>query len=526
MALLAPLSIVLAHLFFPDGAAWSHLVDTVLFDYIINSLTLTIGVAIGALLIGTASAWVMTHYEFSLRKPMRVLLLLPLAMPAYILAYSYTGLLDVSGPVQSALRAYFSWSYGDYWFPDIRSMPFAIILMSLVLYPYVYILARTAFAEQSQSMHEVAQIHGLSTSQFFLRVSLPLARPALFTGAALAMMEVLADYGTVQYFGISTFTTGIFRSWYAMGNRTAATQLAGLLCLFVLCILVIEQHSRRKLKFYQSGTTLRRSAPRKRLTGWRNGVAIGVVSVPVVLGFLLPTVQLGVWAYSSWGDVDWPEYTRLIKATFSVAIITAVLVVTIALAFTYQQRWLPSRLALWEVRGLNLGYALPGMVIAIGALIVLGRVDNWANHLWYSMYGEYVGLIFSGTLFALIFCYCIRFMSVAIQNTESGAARLNPSVDDAAQSLGSGRVKTFFLIHFPIIRASILSAGLLVFVDVLKELPATLVLRPFNFNTLAVKTYELASDERLYDAALPALTIVVVSLLPIFVITKWLDRGV
>ncbi|WP_240612693.1 ABC transporter permease [Alteromonas flava] len=525
LALLAPLLIILGHLFFPDWQVWQHLVNTVLADYVSNSLGLAFGVALGTLLIGGSCAWLMATFEFPLRSISRVLLLLPLAMPAYISAYSYTGMLDVAGPVQTWIRQVFNWQYGDYWFPEVRSIPFAILLMSLVLYPYVYILARTAFAEQSARMFEIAQTHGYSRWRFFWLVSLPLARPALLTGAALAMMEVLADYGTVHYFGINTFTTGIFRAWYAMGNRSAAAQLAGLLCLFVLLVLVLEQYSRRKLKFFQSGQSSSAPSTRSKLKGWRAGAATIWILTPVVLGFILPTMQLLLWVFESWRGVDWQGYWELIVATFSVALLSAVLVVLLALLFTYQARWVASQLSVWQVRLLSLGYALPGMVIAIGALIVLGQLDHWLNDIWHAANGQFIGLVFSGSLFALVFCYAIRFLSVALQNSEAGAARIAPSIDDAALTLGQGRLRTFSKIHLPLMRASILSASLLVFVDVLKELPATLVLRPFNFNTLAVRAYEMASDERLYDAALPALTIVGVSLLPIFVLTRMLDKG-
>ena len=525
MALTAPLFLVIGHLLSPDTDVWQHLIETVLVDYIRNSTLLTVGVAGGTLLIGTLTAIFITQYEFSFRRQLKTLLLLPLAMPAYIIAYSYTGLLDVAGPLQTFLRDSFGWQYGDYWFPDVRTLPFAILMMSLVLYPYVYILARTAFSEVPDSLREASVLQGLSHRQFMLRVAMPLARPALFTGAALAMMEALADYGTVSYFGINTLTTGIFRTWFAMGNREVATQIAASLCLFVLLVLVLEQYSRRRLRYYQNPTAASRTVTRRRLTGSKNVLALIVCGLPVLLGFVVPTIQLFVWAFSRLDTIDWPAYLNLVYATFMLGGGTAILVVLIAVLFSYQQRWLPSVLGKWQLRFLSLGYALPGMVIAVGALIMLGWFDNFLNDIWYQLFGEYVGLIFSGTLFALVFCYCIRFLSVALQNTEAGIARISPSLDDAARTLGASRFKLLRIIHLPIMRASLLSAGLLVFVDVLKELPATLVLRPFNFNTLAVRAYELASDERLYDAALPAITIVMVGLLPIIIVTRTLDKG-
>ena len=513
----------MVNLLWPDISAWQHLIDTVLVEYISNSFLLSIGVGLGCLLIGGSTAWCMTQYQFTLRSVMRWLLLLPLAMPAYIIAYTYTGILDASGPIQSYLRDSFSWQYGDYWFPEVRSLMGAVVLMSLVLYPYVYILARTAFAEQSPRLMEASLLSGLSRWQFLRKVSLPLARPAMFTGVALAMMEALADYGTVHYFGINTFTTGIFRSWYAMGNQTLAIQLAGVLCMFVLVVLVLEQHSRKQIRYYQNVNT-RQNSSRRPLSGWKNILVCLICGLPVVFGFIVPVLQLLQWALGDFETLLSMEFLELAAASFMLAVAAAIVVVLFALLFSYQQRWVGSRASYWQIRLLSLGYALPGMVVAVGVLVVFGYADKQVNQLSFMLSGEYVGLVFSGTLVAAIFAYCVRFLSIALQNTESGMARISPSIDDAASTLGAGRARSLTKIHAPLLKASLLSALLLVFVDVLKELPATLVLRPFNFNTLAVRAYELASDERLASAALPALTIVLVGLLPILLLTKALDQ--
>lgn len=518
-----PLLVILSSFFWPDFEAWQHLIDTVLAEYVVNSLILTLGVGFGSLTIGGLTAWCMTQYQFTLRSTMRWCLLLPLAMPAYIIAYTYTGILDVAGPLQSMMRDIFDWQFGDYWFPEVRSLTGAIILMSLVLYPYVYMLGRTAFSEQSSRFREVSQLSGLSRWQYLKLVSLPLARPALFTGVALAMMEALADYGTVHYFGINTFTTGIFRSWYAMGNQFLAMQLAGVLCLFVLVVLVLEQHSRKKIRYFQRSGTVAENQ-RKQLTGWRNSCVSVLCCLPVIFGFVIPVLQLLFWTLNDFSKLFSEAFVTLAVSTFSLGLAAAVIVVLLAVIFSYQQRWLGSKAARWQIRLLSLGYALPGMVVAVGVLSVFGFADRQLNHASHALTGNYVGLILSGTLAAAIFAYCVRFLSVALQNTEAGIARISPTIDDAAAGLGAGKMRTLRSIHFPLLRASILSAVLLVFVDVLKELPATLVLRPFNFNTLAVRAYELASDERLSEAAMPAITIVLVGLIPILLLTKALDK--
>ncbi|TWH77504.1 iron(III) transport system permease protein [Azomonas agilis] len=524
-ALLAvPILVVLGSVFWPQPELWQHLRDTVLADYVWNSLRLALGAGVLAGVLGTTLAWYVARYEFFGRSVLQWVLLLPMAIPAYIMAYSYTGLLDFAGPIQTQLRAIFGWSYGDYYFPEIRSLGGAVLMLSLVLYPYVYLLARAAFSEQSSSLLEASRTLGWTPKQHFWKVALPMARPAILTGMALVMMEALADYGTVQYFGVTTFTTGIFRTWFGMGNPLGAAQLAALLCSVVLVLLYLEQRSRQRLKFYQPRQSTQVSE-RLSLMGFKHAIAVVLCLLPLLLGFVLPAGQLFYWSLERLDQLISPEFLRLCWHSFSLACLTSIVVCAVALLFAYGRRLNPHWLLQWPVRLSAMGYALPGTVIAIGVMMPLAALDNqldaWAEH-WF---GVRLGLLFSGTLVALVLAYSLRFLAVALHGLEAGLGRITPSMDQAARSLGASPTEALVRVHLPLLRSSLLVAVILVFVDVLKELPATLLLRPFNFNTLSVRAYELASDERLADAALPALSIVLVGLLPVVLLSKALDKS-
>jgi iron(III) transport system permease protein len=521
--LAAPIGLVFVSVFFPQTEIWQHLYSTVLSDYILNSLVLAFGVGTLVIMIGTVLAWCIARYEFTGRKQLQWMVLLPMAMPAYIIAYTYTGLLDFAGPIQTLLRETFNWQYGDYYFPDIRSLSGAIIMLSLVLYPYVYMLARTAFSEQPAGLEEVSRSLGVSQRKHFIKVVLPLSRPAILMGAALAMMEAFADYGTVQYFGLSTFTTGIFRTWFGLGNGIAAAQLAAMLTSFVVLLLILEYLSRRKIRYYFQGQRAQQ-VNRQKLSGSKAFWVPFLCVVPVLFGFILPVLQLLNWASKTYSHQLTSEFWLLLWNSFYLAAIAAITAVTLALLFAYGKRLNPIKPIKSLVAMVNLGYAVPGTVIAIGAMISLSWLDIKINTLTERWFDVSVGLIFSGSLFALILVYSSRFLAVAMHNIDTGLARVKPSMDDAARSLGHKPLQILRTIHVPLMKTSVLSALLLVFVDVLKELPATLILRPFNFNTLAVRAFELASDERLMDAALPALAIVSVGILPVILLTLLMDK--
>jgi iron(III) transport system permease protein len=524
-ALLAlPVLVVVGFVLVPAGEVWRHLAETVLADYVVNSLLLVVGVAAGTLIGGVGTAWLTSMCRFPGRTVFEWALLLPMAMPAYIIAYTYTGLLDYAGPVQSLLRGVMGWGYGDYWFPEVRSLAGAAVMLSLVLYPYVYLLARAAFLSQSLCVLDVSRTLGNGPWRTFFTVALPLARPAIIAGLSLALMETLADYGTVQYFGVQTFTTGIFRTWFGLGNPAAAAQLSALLLAFVLALILLERWSRRHARYHH---TSQREQPIQRLSlrGPRGLLAFVFCLLPVALGFLVPAGQLAWWALTVADTSYDASFLRLVWNSLALAAGAAVLALMLALLLGYGRRLFPSRTVGLAVRTSGLGYAVPGTVIAVGVMIPFAWADQTLDAWLRATLGVSSGLLLSGTLFALVFAYMVRFLAVSLQTVESGLDKIRPSMDEAGRSLGLRPAQILRRIHIPMLRGSLLTALLLVFVDVLKELPATLILRPFNFNTLAVRAYELASDERLADSGPAALTIVLAGLLPVILLSRSITRS-
>jgi iron(III) transport system permease protein len=514
-----PVLTIASFLLLPTGDIWQHLVDTVLADYLLNSILLMIGVALGTFSMGVTCAWLTSLCDFPGKKLFIWTLLLPLAMPAYIIAYTYTGMFDFAGPVQTQIRDWTGWGYGDYYFPEVRSLGGAIVMLSLVLYPYVYLLARAAFLEQSVCVIEVSRTLGCNVWTSFYRVALPLARPAIVAGMSLALMETLADYGTVSYFGIGVFTTGIFRTWFGLGDSGAAAKLAAILLLFVFTLVVVERWSRQRAQYHH--TTNRYSKlPVYRLTGARALIACIACLMPLLFGFLLPAFQLSLWAIDTYAVMIDSSFYKLVLHTVLLGLSTAVLAVMLALFMAYGKRVLASKLVFASIRVVAIGYAVPGTIIAVGVIIPLTWFDNTLDSYMREQFDISTGLLLSGTLFAVMFAYLVRFLAVSIQSVESGLVKIKPSMDEAARSLGRKPTDILFNVHLPLMKGSVLTALLIVFVDVMKELPATLILRPFNFNTLAVRAFELASDERLADSSSAALMIVVVGLLPVILLSK------
>ncbi|PZU97573.1 MAG: iron ABC transporter permease, partial [Leptolyngbya sp.] len=483
-------------------------------------LVLMVGVGVGVLLIGVSTAWLVSTCQFWGRRWFEWLLLLPLAAPTYILAYVYTDTLEYFGPVQTALRGLFGWQQAtDYWFPNIRSIEGAILLFSLTLYPYVYLLARVAFLEQSTATLEASRSLGCGPWRSFRAVALPLARPAIAAGTALALMETLNDFGTVAYFSVSTFTTGIYRTWFGMGDRPAAVQLSAVLLLFIFALVVLEQRSRRRARYYQ-GMARTISQSRYELGGLRAVGAWLACAAPVLLGLIIPTgLLLGMTVRNAEATLN-GDFVVLGFNSLVLAVLAAVLAVLLALVMAYGLRLNGTPFLKLAVQGANLGYAVPGAVIAVGTLIPLAQFDNAIDAWMRQTFGFSTGLLLSGTIIALLLAYLVRFLAVSFGAIEAGLGKIKPSLDDAARSLGQTPNQTLMKIHRPLLGSSLLTATMLVFVDVMKELPATLIIRPFNFDTLAVRVYQYAADERLIEASAPALAIILVGLLPVLWLSK------
>ena len=508
----------------PPGENWQHLKDTVLPEYLGNSLLLTLGVGSGTLLIGVSTAWLTAMCRFPGKNLFVWLLLLPMAMPAYIVAYTYTGMFDFAGPVQTAIRDWTGWRYQEYYFPQIRSMGGAISMLSLVLYPYVYLLGRSTFLEQSVGVMEVSRTLDCGPWTVFYRVALPLARPAIVAGLSLSLMETLADYGTVAYFGLGVFTTGIFRTWFGLGDYTAAAKLAALLMLFVFALIIMERVSRNKAQYHNSSGKLTRFSE-YRLQGFKAWGAFAICAIPIFLGFFLPAAQLSLWALETWSEMVDDSFFVLIRNSFLLGFGAALISVILALFLGYGKRMLPGKTTSFSIRTASIGYAIPGTVIAVGVIIPFAWLDGRIDGFMQSSFGISSGLILSGTIVAVMFAYVVRFLAISLQTVESGLEKIKPSMDDAARSLGCLPRETLFKIHIPLMKSSTLTALMIVFVDVMKELPATLILRPFDFNTLAVRAFELASDERLADSSTAALTIVIVGLLPVIFLSKTISQS-
>ena len=512
-----PIAILLLHLVVPGGTAWDHLLATTLPGYVWNSLALMALVAVFSCLFGVPTAWLVAATEFPGKRMVSWLLVLPLAAPAYVIAYLYTDLLDFAGPLQTWLRSTFGWSAADYWFPTIRSLTGAAFLLSLVLYPYIYLLARNAFANRAGVHFEAARTLGHSPISAFLRVALPAARPAIAGGLALVLMETLADFGVVDYFAIPTFSTGIFRTWIAMGEKLAAMKLAAIMLVFVIALIGLEYWGRRGR--FDSGTAQGKFIPIE-LHGWSKWFAMVICFVPVILGFLIPMISLLAYTVSGGDQLLGRGFIDFFLNSVSVAIVAAVVATAIALLLAYAQRLSDSPTTQLAIRVSTLGYALPGLMLAIALLGPLGDYDRALTGFLAGNFGWTGGLVLSGTTLLLVYAYVVRFLTVSFNSVSSGLASVSPSMDAAARSLGESSVGVVRKIHLPLLRPSLAAALLLVFVDVMRELPATLILRPFNFETLATRVYRLASDERLAEASTAALAIVLVGLLPVLLLNR------
>ena len=499
------------------GGLLREMASTVLPDYVVTSAVLCLWVAVGVTVLGLGTAVAVTLFDFRGRAVFEWLLLLPLAMPAYVVAYAYTDFLQFSGPLQTSLREIFGWR-GALW-PDVRSVWGAALVFSLSLYPYVYLLARTALLERVASLMEAARLLGAPLSRRIREVALPLSRPAVAAGVALALMETLADFGVSSYFGIQTFTAGIYKAWLAMDNRVAAAQLATVLLLVVLVLLQLEQRAERRMRFAQGRVSRQGAAESQpvRLQGASQWLAWIGCGVPVVLGFVLPVLIL-LWALQgSEVEQSWARFGDWTWNSLRLGGVTALLAVAVALMLAFAARQRNSAWNQGVMQVVGIGYAVPGAVVVVGLLLPVG----WVQQAW-PQSGASAWI--TATSLGLVWAYMVRFCAVALQSVQSGYARIPLSLDDSSRMLGVTGWGLLRQVHAPLLRRTTVAALLLVFVDVMKELPATMVLRPFNSDTLAVVAYQLARDERLGEAALPSLALVLAGLIPVILLSRTLGR--
>lgn len=499
---------------------WPHLLGTVLPGYVWRTLGLMLGVGLLTFIIGTATAWLVSLHDFPLRRILQWACLMPLAMPTYIVSYTYVDFLNYAGALQTWLRGAMGWTRPeDYMFPEIRSLPGAVIVLALVLYPYVYMTAQASFLRQPMSQLDVARTLGKSPWGAFLSVALPQARPAIVVGVSLALMECLNDIAAVGFFGVNTLTLGIYTTWLGEGNLGGAAQLAVVLLIFVFALLWVERHARSR-QSTMPGSRHPMAPRRTPLTGWRGILATLACFLPVMLGFILPALILLRFAARHVEDILSENYFDAMWHSLVLSLAASLVVVVLGLILAYAHRAQRGKRITAFLRLASVGYAMPGTVLGIGVLIPLAYFDNSVDAFMRSMFGVSTGLLLSGTITAIIFAYAIRFLAISFGSLESGLEKVTPNLTFAARTLGRTPLRTVAEIHLPILRPALITAALLVFVDCMKELPATLILRPFDFETLATQVFLLASLGQLEESAAPALTIVAAGLIPIILLTR------
>ncbi len=506
----------------PTGNIWPHLIATVLPGYMWRTFVLLAGVGIITFATGTAVAWLVTMCSFPGRRVFQWASLVPMAAPGYIVAYTYVDFLSYAGPLQTWMRGVFGCTTpADYWFPEIRSLPGAIFVMAMVLYPYVFLTARASFMRQPATQIEVARALGQTPWGAFCTVALPQARPAIAVGVSLALMECLNDIGAAGFFGVRTLPLGIYTTWLAQGNLGGAAQIAAVMLIFVFALLWMERTARRRQTFAMP-LQRTRGAGRVGLTGWRKWLAFGVCGLPIFLGFMVPGLVLMNFASHRLAQAATLAYLKAAGHSLLLASTAAVIAVTLGLILAYANRITESMLTRKIIRLASAGYAVPGTVLGIGVLIPLAKFDNGLDGIMRGTFGIATGLLLSGSIAAVTYAYVVRFLAISFGAIESGLEKVTPNLAAAARTLGRGPIAAFREVHLPLLRPALVSAALLVFVDCMKELPATLILRPFDFETLATTVFMLASLDQLEDSALPALTIVAAGLIPVILLARTL----
>lgn len=525
LALSLPLIALIFQAAVPDNEIFSHLAETVLTDYVINTVSLVLMVAIISLAIGVPVAWLVSLCDFPFKKTFEWAMMLPLAMPSYIVAYTYTDLLDYAGPVQKSLRTFFGWqSAADYWFFDIRTVGGAATMLALVLFPYIYIMARANFIEQSTSLIHASRVLGCTPWQSFWRISIPLARGTIIAAVSLIAMETIADFATVNYFSVNTLTTAVYDTWLGHYSLAAAAKLSVMMLGFVFLLIALEKYQRRKREIYQKQQGLKSESLYK-LSGVQKWGAFAFCITILFFAFLLPLAILLGYAIDYFDESFNADVLKYAFNSFGVATIVALVSVALALWLNFNKRRISSAVNKGAMRIASTGYALPGTVLAIGVIAPLTWFDTQLNEAFEAMGFELPGLILSGTIFALVFAYIVRFSAIAITGLETSFSKISPSLDMVGQTMGVVGLKSLFRVHLPLVKKTAFSCGLLIFIECMKELPAGLLLRPFNYETLATYTYQFASDEQLELAAFAALTIVLVGLIPLYYVNQSIDEG-
>jgi iron(III) transport system permease protein len=520
LALGIPVLTIIVLALMPTENVWPHLIATVLPGYVMRTLGLMAGVGIITFAVGTGVAWLVTMCRFPLRPLFVWASLLPLAMPGYIVAYAYVDFLSYAGPLQTWLRGVFGWTRpADYWFPEIRSLGGAIFVLSMVLYPYVFLTARASFIRQPATHLEVARALGRTPWGAFRNVALPMARPGIAVGVSLALMECLNDIGAAGFFGVRTLTLGVYTTWLSQGNLGGAAQISAVMLIFIFVLVWVERTARRKQSFVLPSQRPRQP-DRIRLNGWQRVLAVVVCALPILIGFVVPALVLMGFAMSRLDQALSVTYLKAVYHSLLLAAVAAAVAVALGLVLGYANRAVRSRFTGNVIRLASMGYAIPGTVLGIGVLIPLAAFDNTLDSFMRESFGISTGLLLSGSIAAVIFAYVVRFLAISFGTIETGLQKVTPNVAAAARTLGRGPIGAFFEVHLPLLRPALVAAGLLVFVDCMKELPATLILRPFDFETLATSVFMLASMGELEESALPALTIVAAGLLPVILLSR------
>ena len=512
-----PILVILTSFLQPESEIWQHIVDTLLIDMLKNTFILCVGVIAGTSIFGVGAAWLTAVCDFPGRKFFNWALMLPLAIPTYVLAFVFIGLLDFSGPVQTLLRTQLVLS--SKWFPNIRSAGGVIFVMSLALYPYVYLLARNAFKTQGKRILEVSQALGQSRTNAFYKAALPMARPWIASGLMLVLMETLADFGAVSIFNYDTFTTGIYKAWFGFFSLSAAAQLSSVLLIFVILLVIVEQQMRTKMQFHQAGKPDLENS-RIKLYGWKKWGACGALSAIVLIAFLIPCLQLAVWSFKSAAVELDSRYIGLLIRSLFFSLMAAAIITTLGLLMAYIQRQYPDYFTKWTIRLSSMGYALPGTVLAVSIVIMVNFADKQILWAIKEITGIQLKSILTGTIITVLFAYTVRFLAAGFNSISSSMHRITRSLDEASILLGITGAKLLRRIHMPILKNGLYTAAMLVFVDVMKEMPITLMTRPFGWDTLAVKIFELTSEGEWQRAAIPSITLVLAGLIPLILLNR------